>query len=487
MICFNIYYLSGALQRREATFKNKIIPFPLVSEICEILIGFKRLMKEYGVEEYVMQATTAVREASNQVFLLDQIYNKTGLVVDVVDMPKEIYTKFVAIRNTLKAEKISTEREGMLMMDISSGGLGVTLVRDEKICYQGNFHIGIIRIKESFERNRRESMHFNKALTEFLSSTIGPVRNELGDSKVRYLVLSGTETELLLRMLGLDEQQKVHRIKAADFHAFFDSMRQMSLPQLIQVYKLPENVAELVLPTVLLYEQLLHLIPAKEIIITADRFIDGIQLLHIGNKTNPVMRKELEQELISLFHTIGSRYLYDKKHAQQVERLSLIIFDKIAKAYGMGEHERLLLRATCILHDIGKYICMRSHSIYSYQLIMSTDIIGLSEADKEIVALASYYHANRLFDKTNTRAPHVEKELVPVVAKLAAIVRLADALDRSYMQKIHSCSVTLKDNKLKVLAASKEDLTLEIWTFDDKSTFFEEVFGIEPILERVNK
>ena len=470
----------------EATFKNKIIPFPLVSEICEILIGFKRLMKEYGVEEYVMQATTAVREASNQVFLLDQIYNKTGLVVDVVDMPKEIYTKFVAIRNTLKAEKISTEREGMLMMDISSGGLGVTLVRDEKICYQGNFHIGIIRIKESFERNRRESMHFNKALTEFLSSTIGPVRNELGDSKVRYLVLSGTETELLLRMLGLDEQ-KVHRIKAADFHAFFDSMRQMSLPQLIQVYKLPENVAELVLPTVLLYEQLLHLIPAKEIIITADRFIDGIQLLHIGNKTNPVMRKELEQELISLFHTIGSRYLYDKKHAQQVERLSLIIFDKIAKAYGMGEHERLLLRATCILHDIGKYICMRSHSIYTYQLIMSTDIIGLSEKDKKIVALASYYHANRLFDKTNTLAPQVEKELVPVVAKLAAIVRLADALDRSYMQKIHSCSVTLKDNKLKVLAASKEDLTLEIWTFDDKSTFFEEVFGIEPILERVNK
>ena len=57
----------------EATFKNNIIPFPLVSEICEILIGFKRLMKEYGVEEYVMQATTAVREASNQVFLLDQI------------------------------------------------------------------------------------------------------------------------------------------------------------------------------------------------------------------------------------------------------------------------------------------------------------------------------------------------------------------------------------------------------------------------------
>ena len=187
--------VSRRIRLGEATFKNKIIPFELVSEICEILQGFKRLMVEYGVEEYKLQATTAVREASNQIFLLDQIYSKTGLEVEVVDMPKEIYTKFVAIRQTLKNAKISSEREGMLMMDISSGGLGVTLVQDEQIRYQENFHVGIIRIKESFDRNRRESIHFNKALTEFLSSTIGPVRQELKQSSVQYLVLSGTETE----------------------------------------------------------------------------------------------------------------------------------------------------------------------------------------------------------------------------------------------------------------------------------------------------
>ena len=169
----------------EETFKNKIIPFSLVNEICEILQGFKALMEEYGVEEYKMQATTAVREARNQIFLLDQIYSKTGLIVDVVDMPREIYTKYVAIRNTLKESKINSDREGMLMMDISSGGLGITFVQDEEIKYQQNFHIGIIRIKESFERNKRESLHFNRALTEFLSSTIGSVRLELQQEHVR--------------------------------------------------------------------------------------------------------------------------------------------------------------------------------------------------------------------------------------------------------------------------------------------------------------
>ena len=479
--------VSRRIRLGEATFKNKIIPFELVSEICEVLQGFKRLMVEYGVEEYKLQATTAVREASNQIFLLDQIYSKTGLKVDVVDMPQEIYTKFVAIRNTLKNEKISSERAGMLMMDISSGGLGVTLVQDEQIRYQENFHVGIIRIKESFARNRRESIHFNKALTEFLSSTIGSVRQELHQDSVQYLVLSGTETELLLRMLGLDEEQLVHRIKAEDFHNFFAKMRRMNLPQLISAYKIPEHVAELALPTVLLYEQLLHLLPAQEIIITGDSFIDGMQLLHIGRKTNPALCKCWEQELISLFHCIGKRYLYDKHHVQQVERLALTIFEAMAKEYSMGEHERLLLRGTCILHDIGKYICMRSHSLYSYQLISSTDMLGFSDRDKQIIALASYYHANKLFDQSKPQAPNVPKDMVAVVAKLAAIVRLADALDRSYLQKIRSCSVTLKDNKLKIQAASKMDLALEMWTFEDKAAFFEEVYGIKPILERVDK
>ena len=79
------------------------------------------------------------------------------------------------------------------------------------------------------------------------------------------------------------------------------------------------------------------------------------------------------------------------------------------------------------------------------------------------------------------------RDMVAIVAKLAASVSLADALDRSYLQKIRSCSVTLKDNKLKIQSTSKMDLALEMWTFEDKVSFFEEVYGIKPILERVSK
>ena len=445
----------------EETFKNKIIPFSMVSEICELLQGYKRLMSEYGVEECSVQATTAVREALNQVFLLDQIYIKTGLKVKVVDMPQEIYTKYTAIRQTLRSEGINGKDYGMLLMDISSGGLGITFVDDEK-------------------------MQFNLALTEFLASTMGPVREALKDANIRYLILSGTETELLLQMLGLDTQAKVTRIKAEEFMELFNKVHKLNLPQIIKVFKIKESVAELVLPTILLYEQLLALVPTKEIIITADRFIDGIQLLHIGPKTDKEYAAELEKEQLSLIHNIGEHYNYDVKHAKQVERLALAMFDKLSKSHGMDEHCRTLVQATALLHDIGKYISMRSHSLYTYKLIMSTDILGFSDNDKKIVALASYYHANQLFEN-KAGSPEMEKELTPLVAKIAALVRLADAMDRSYQQKIKFCKVSIKDGTMLIEAKSKVDLTLEEWTFAGKATFFEEVYGLKAILERVSE
>ena len=395
----------------EEAFKNKSIPFSMVEEICQVLQGFKELMQEYGTDVYTAQATTAVREASNKVFMLDQIKLRTGLDVTVTEMPMEIYTKYVAIRKTVRDQHISSEK-GIMLLDISSGGLGVTLLQDEQIKFQENFHIGIIRIKESFNNYQRSSLHFNKALMQFLSSTMGPVRKALEGQAVKYLVLSGTETELLLKVMGIRNKNNVQRVTTEEFRKFFDKVRKLNLPQLLKTYHLTETEAELVLPMVLLYEKLLDLAPsAKEIIITSDTFLDGLILLRIIREKDENYTHMLEEEKMSLVHHVG-----------------LIIFDRIGKKYGLDDHCRLLLRAAAILHDIGKYVSMRSHSLYSYQLIMGTDLLGFTEEDKQIIAMASYYHAHNVLERDEKRVPELKSELVPVVAKLSAIIRLADAL-----------------------------------------------------------
>lgn len=163
----------------------------------------------------------------------------------------------------------------------------------------------------------------------------------------------------------------------------FKTVHELNLPQIIKVFKINEDVAELVVPTILLYEQLLALVPVQEIILTDDRFIDGICLLHIGPKASKDYADELEQEQLSLLYSIGERYQYDEAHSRQVAKLALAMFDKLGKHHGLDSHSRILLQATALLHDIGKYVSLRSHSLYSYMLIMSCDILGFSEMDKK--------------------------------------------------------------------------------------------------------
>ena len=137
-----------------------------------------------------------------------------------------------------------------------------------------------------------------------------------------------------------------------------------------------------------------------------------------------------------------------------MEQLALTIFDKLKNVHGLGRRERLLLQIAVLLHDCGKYINMSRSSECSYNIIMATEMIGLS---------------------------HLERELV---AKLTAILRVANALDRSHRQKIREIKVTLKDNHtMQILVDTTEDLTLEQALFGEKAEFFEEVYSIRPVLK----
>ena len=467
----------------EETFKTGKISYNTMHEVCELLKGYRRMLHEYGVRNYKLVATTAIREASNRQYVIDQIYVKTGFMIEVLDMPQEIFYKYASLFKTVQEDGYLNHLAATLFVDISSGGLGLTLYREGRIDYQQNIHMGAIRIKESFAQSQRDSAHFHQALSEYICSIISPVKRELASQKIGSMILSGMETKLFCSMLGYQQESRLIPLELADFNALYDQVKDLKLAQIMKNFSLDEDTAETVLPIIVLCKQILSLIEVQQVILAANRLIDGIAAMYAASQTGSAWPDAIGQQVISFARALGEKYHYDPCHALQVERISLQLFDRLVKVHGLGRRERLLLQVACILHDTGKHVSLRRHYAYSYDLLLSSDILGFSDEEKQVMANVVYYHSKNTPGKGDANFTELSDSQRIVAAKLIAIIRLADAMDRSHRQKANDCLITLKGDKFFIRVTANEDMSLEDWTFQDKAAFFEEVFGILPILQ----
>ena len=467
----------------EETFKTGRISFETVGAVCELLKGYRRVLNEYGVRDCRLIATTALREAKNQPYIIDQIRVKTGFDVEVIDMPTEIFYKYAAMFRSCERAGLLYGDAAVLFVDISSGGLGITLYEAGEIKYQQNIHIGVVRVKESFEKCQRETANFYQALVEYIYSSIEPVEQELRRRPVRYLVLSGLETRLLLGMLGRDPAERISVISPEEFNRLYAGIKDRTSAQIMKLFNLSEQKAEIVLPTLVLYQQILGLTTAERIAVPSDQLNDGIIDLYVAEKTGDPWLERLDEQIVSLARALAAKYKAEPRHAANVEHNALLPFDQLVRIHGLGQRERLLLKVAAILHDIGKFVSLRQHYFYSYRLIVSSDILGFSEEEKLVIANIAHYHSKGTPVDCDANFAMLAPAHKVIVAKLAAIIRLADALDRSHRGKAMGLDVALKGDEMVVGVTAKEDMSLEEWTFLDKAEFFKEVFGITPILK----
>ncbi|MDE7286237.1 MAG: HD domain-containing protein, partial [Lachnospiraceae bacterium] len=194
---------------------------------------------------------------------------------------------------------------------------------------------------------------------------------------------------------------------------------------------------------------------------------------------------DFEKDIIACAQNISKRYRGSKKRSETLEGIALTIFDSTRKIHGLGKRERLLLQISTILHDCGKYISLVNLGECSYSIIMATEIIGLSHLEREIVAnVVKYNHLEFDYYEIRGSLSALDNEAYLKIAKLTAILRLANGLDRSHKQKFGNIKISLKDDELAIMVDTTEDITLEKGLFGARADFFREVYNIRPVIKR---
>jgi exopolyphosphatase/guanosine-5'-triphosphate,3'-diphosphate pyrophosphatase len=200
-------------------------------------------------------------------------------------------------------------------------------------------------------------------------------------------------------------------------------------------------------------------------------------LLELAGAADGRGLEDLRAQVLVSAMALGEKYRYDATHARNVAALATRLFDDLRAEHGLPERDRLLLEVAALLHDVGIFVGLRAHHKHSLYVIGNSEIFGLAQEDMVVVANVARYHRRGTPSKSHAEFMTLDRDRRVDVLKMAALLRLANALDADHLQKVRDVRV-VRDSEPWVLEADGAgDLTMERLAALSRSDLFTDVFG----------
>ncbi len=476
-----IDHIRHVIELGKDTYSYGKVSFELIEELCEVLYKFTGIMKEYQVNDYRANATSAIREAKNAHIILDRIKVRTGLEVKILSNSEQRFICYKAIASKENDFNKIIEKPTAIV-DVGAGSVQLSLFDKDVLVTTENMRLGSLRIREMLSNVNVDTIQMISLIEELIDNDLETFRKIfLKEKEIKNIIAVGDYityfTNVLKQESGKDYLTRKQFLEA------YQKISGCSAEQVAKNLNVPIEHASLLVPCLLFYKKVIESTTTELIWSPGITLCDAIAA-NYGEKHMKInFAHDFSKDIVIASRNIAKRYKANSGHTDVLEEGALGIFDMMKKYHGLGKRERLLLQIAAILHDCGKYISMNQFADASYNIIMSTEIIGLSHMERETIANIVKYNTKE-FNYAAKAEKDMTNTMYMTVAKLTAILRIANAMDRSHKQKFHNFKLSLKENELIITAETSDDIFLEQALFRQKADFFEEMYGVRPILRR---
>lgn len=475
-----IDHIRHSIDMGTETYITGKLGYERAEELCRILGEFRDIMKSYQVETYKAYGTSAIREMKNKAILLDQVEQRTGIKIDVLSNSEQRFLDYKSI--AFQGEEFLKIIENpTAIVDIGGGSIQISLFDKDILVSTQNMKLGVLRLRERLQHLEASFGKYESLVEEMVESQMDVYKKlYLKERQIKNIIVVDDYISALVRNRGNGNQFADEKV----MERYAGLTKTKSLSEIAKMFRMPEEDMPLLYISMVLLRSIMNSMGAELIWAPGVTLCDGIAYEY-GEKNKIVAADhDFEKDIIACAQNVSKRYRGNRKRGEILEQIALNIFDSTRKIHGLEKRERLLLQLSTILHDCGKYISMVNLGECSYSIIMATEIIGLSHLEREIVAnVVKYNHLE--FDYYEAMNSNImDKESYLKIAKLTAILRLANGLDRSHKEKFKNIKITLKEEKLLITVDTQEDITLEKGLFDARADFFEEVYNIRPVIRR---
>lgn len=436
-----------------------------IARTAESLGRFVALARSLGAERVVCTATAAVREARNGGDFVRAARAASGITPKVIPAREEGRLIWLGVKNALELPD-----EPVLVLDIGGGSLQLVACTRTKLLKVVSLPLGALRLSEihplgdppraAAETKLRRLVR--RALADAVAplAALGPTRAYGSSGSIHALahVLRHFEDGAPLRHLNGRE---------LEFRALERATRRLGSMPLAERLRLPgvdAARAEILVPGAIVLVEALRAFDLPGLTISDFGVREGLLADYVERHAGEIERLGAVEDLrLRSVLRLLSRFRGDEVHARHVTALALTLFDAFRAEHGLDDDARRLLEYAGLLHDIGSVIGHDAHTEHSAYIIRNGNLRGLSDDEVEIVANVARYHGKARPRKSDRAYAALSASGRKATRWLAAILRIAESLDRSQYQLVQAVRVTRSGATVTLRATAREDARLEIW------------------------
>lgn len=465
------------------TLRKGRIPAETIERAVTCIQRFKNIAEACQAEVLVAVATASVREAMNGPQFLKEVEKKTGVRAEILSGVEEARLIGLAASHGCAVTGATN-----INIDIGGGSTEISVFRDGSAVSLYSVRVGAVRLTErylssdppktkelsnlkaevhaAFERPARELRNAKWQRASGTSGTIlaiGATLRNSNSKSSKNQAAAPTETEVPLSQLA--------RLNL--------ELAGMALVERRTLKGISSQRSEIIVAGGHILEGAMRALGIN-VISTCDWALrEGViidRLRELEDESRPPVPDFADQKLRGV-HAVGRRFGYEETHARQVARLAEKLFDSLAESENLTRHHRTLMLAGALLHDVGYHIAHDSHQKHALYLITNSELTGFSEAERAVIANIARYHRGSVPKERHPEFAALNNADRETVCKLGAIVRLADALDRSHDSRINDLICDLGPESLDVQLCSNVECDNELLEVERKRDLFEQAFG----------
>jgi exopolyphosphatase / guanosine-5'-triphosphate,3'-diphosphate pyrophosphatase len=472
-------YLEKPLALARDIFRSGMVSRPIIEQAAAVLRDFQHTLTEYAVPAQAVRCVTTniLSEASNHEIFLNRMQVTSGVRVELIDdgdMTRLIYqTSVRLLKNNPEIAHANT-----LVSHIGPGNTRALYFQRGRIAAYSNYRLGIYRTREAVASEESGSAQQLAHIEEQIRGVVDYLAMDYTQMEVDYHVAIGTEIQCAAPKI-VKPKHGASFIPLKQLEKFTESLAAMSATEMVRLLHLHYTGSEGMVPALQTNLALARRFADKVLVVPESDFQRDLLMDLLAN--NP-QTKTFQDEVLQAAREVAKKFKTDHKHAEHVAKFAQEIFTSLQELHGLDPKHELLLRVASILHEVGMFVSPREHHKHSLYLILNTEVFGLSAKDRTLVALLARYHRRYNPDSNHPHFSDLTREERMIVFKLAAILRLADSLDRSHSQRIKSIKLKLERDSFIVETTGVEDTTVEQLAANSKCDIFEEIYGLEPVL-----